>query len=199
MGRVLYTSDLHLMDAKVSSIRGYSSMEEHDERMLSVWREQVTGDDIVYVLGDVTSGRSRERERWALESLRALPGRKRLVAGNHDTVHPMNSSSHDEFWVREWLGAFESVQTLAVRKTNGLRLMLSHFPYDDDEGDHTEHNRHREWRPVDTGLWLLHGHTHRAGQRVHGQQVHVGFEAWGRMVHEQEIVACIKEGVPAVS
>lgn len=193
MSNILFTSDLHLRDSKVSAIRGFDSVEEHDESVLDMWRNSVSSKDIVYVLGDVTSGRTIEGERWMLDALRDLPGRKRLVAGNHDSVHPMTRASRRDGWKQEWLEVFESVDSLSSIKIGGRKVMLSHFPYDGPEGDHTEVNRHVEWRPADCGLWLLHGHTHREEQKVHGRQIHVGLEAWGRFVGMQEILVLMNE------
>lgn len=193
MSQVLYTSDLHFRDAKVSALRGFASVDAHDEAMIATWNQQVRRDDIVYVLGDLTSGRSREVEQWAIEAMLSLPGRKRLVSGNHDTSHPMHSASRDPERMRDWYRAFESVDPIGMRKTSKRHIMLSHFPYDGPDGDHTPANRHTEWRPVDVGLWLLHGHTHREQQRVHERQIHVGFEAWGRLVTEAEVLRMIAE------
>ena len=58
-------------------------------------------------------------------------------------------------------------------------------------GDHAREDRFDAWRLKDTGQWLLHGHTHDRGQRVHGRQIHVGLDAWGRLVEESEIASLI--------
>lgn len=191
MSNVMFTSDLHLGDKKVSAIRGFDSTEEHDQHIIDVWKSSVHKTSIVYVLGDLTSGRTRETEQAGLDIIASLPGRKRLISGNHDSVSPISRASHDGDWMMKWLNVFESVQHLGYRKSGGTKLMLSHFPYDGPEGDHTEENRYREFRPYDCGQWLLHGHTHREQQIVHERQVHVGFDAWGRLVDEREILELI--------
>jgi len=189
MSRVLYTSDLHLGHQKVAEYRGFASTDEHDAAVIQSWHEHATDADIVYVLGDLTMGRSREVEERALDILASMPGRKRLIPGNHDSVHPLSSASLDRDWMLRWYAVFESIQPLAVRKVGKQRLMLCHLPYDEDGGDHTDQNRHREWRPHDIGLPLVHGHTHLRDQRLHGgRQVHVGWDAWRRPVSESEVL-----------
>ena len=192
MSTFFYTSDLHFCHDLVADLRGFTSAQEHDEHLVDLWAQTVRPQDTVWMLGDLTGGRSREAELSTLARLRSLPGTKRLVAGNHDTVHPMHSPSRDADWVRQWIDTFASVQTLAMRKTNGMRLMLSHFPHDGPGGDHTETNRYVEWRPAKTDHWLVHGHTHLTDQFVHDKQVHVGFDAWGRFVPEADLVTLIR-------
>lgn len=46
------------------------------------------------------------------------------------------------------------------------------FPY---SGDHTEEDRFEKYRPIDEGLWLLHGHVHCAWS-VNGRQINVGVD-----------------------
>ena len=71
------------------------------------------------------------------------------------------------------------------------RRSLSHFPY---TGDHTETDRHTEYRLRDRNLPLLHGHTHSPNRLSRGRprglgipgvipwdgplQIHVGVDAW---------------------
>ena len=84
--RVFYTSDLHIGHGRVADIRGFTSTRDHDAAIREAWCAEVTARDTVYILGDVAvSGFP-----YALGFLKALPGRKHLVAGNHDPVHPMH-------------------------------------------------------------------------------------------------------------
>lgn len=200
MSSVLYTSDPHLTDKTPARARGFITADgeadtaAHDEWYQQMWCENVTKRDIVYVLGDITGG-GAERRRHALTILRGLPGRKIAILGNHDNAHPANRESTHPGVQREWLEAFDAVMPFAVRRikigATGRRVLLSHFPYAGD-GDHSATERYSDVRLKDTGLWLLHGHTHKAYQREHdGRQIHVGIDAWGRPVRESEIAEII--------
>lgn len=104
---------------------------------------------------------------------------KIMLTGN---CHPFRSQAHK--WQRIYLdAAFASVQQSAVRKIDGHRVLLSHFPFQGDpDGDHTPENRFEEWRIPPIGenadRWLLHGHTH-SPEQVRGRQIHVGVDAHG--------------------
>src|SRR5690606_3135580 len=83
--RQLFTADLHLGHAKVAGLRGFDDWIHHDAAVANNWREVVGECDTVWILGDFSCG----REAHALRVLRNLPGRKRLILGNHDAAHPM--------------------------------------------------------------------------------------------------------------
>lgn len=197
MSRILYTSDPHLGHPLISTLRGFVRYGQpdtmgHDLWYAETWRQHVTKRDTVFVLGDLTVG-GVERESRALNLMRSLPGRKIFIAGNHDRVHPSHRDSVKLSIQSEWLRTFDAVQPFGLRRVNidGERrhLVLSHFPY---FGDHTREDRFDEWRLKDSGRWLLHGHTHDAAQRVHdGRQMHVGIDAWGRPVGEEEVIESI--------
>jgi len=177
MGETWFTADLHVGHRLCTRLRGFGDdTEAHDRALAAHWDALVRPDDQIWVLGDISIG-SGTAERRALAWLAERPGSKHLIAGNHDPCHPLHSRSH--LAQARFLAVFESVQSAATRKVAGQRVMLSHFPYrDDPDGDHSAELRHNEWRPVDTGGWLLHGHTHSDIQQ-RGRQLHVGVDAHG--------------------
>ena len=196
---VWFTSDLHLGHRKVAELRGFDSVISHDLAIAEAWMAVVQPDDQVWVLGDLTSG-SNGQLAPALTLLDALPGEKHLIAGNHDQVHPMNRDSHR--WQRRFLGTFASVQPFARRKVAGRSVLLSHFPYHRDRDE----PRYTQYRLRDEGLWLLHGHTHGTEQLTitppipgtehlfgPAREVHVGWDAWGELVHLDQVAAIIEE------
>ncbi|HOW95258.1 MAG TPA: hypothetical protein PLF91_12290, partial [Mycolicibacterium fallax] len=111
----------------------------------------------------------------ALRWLAERPGTKRLIAGNHDGVHPMHRDA--TALLPDYLKVFESVGLAARRRIGGVEVLLSHFPYQDSTDPADTHNRYEQWRLPNLGVWLLHGHTH-SGQRVRGHAIHVGVDAW---------------------
>ncbi|PDQ35507.1 MAG: hypothetical protein B5766_05425 [Candidatus Lumbricidophila eiseniae] len=199
MTRVLFTSDPHLTHPLLAKIRGFITPDgqpdvtAHDAWYTQMWCQNVTKRDLVFVLGDLTTGGTK-REFAALQLMASLPGRKVLIAGNHDRVHPMHRDSIQAGLQSLWLETFDAVMPFGLQRftVNGERryVHLSHFPY---SGDHTETDRYDQWRLKDTGRWLLHGHTHDENQRLHnGHQIHVGIEAWGRPVNKDELTRLIE-------
>lgn len=180
-----FTSDLHFGHRKVAALRGFgeheTATEAHDEALLARWHDAVREDDVVFVLGDVSAG-GRTGTEHALGLLDLLPGRKRLIAGNHDPVHPMNREAHK--WSAAFAEVFEFVAPFARVKVLGREVVLSHFPYYRDRGE----PRYLQWRLRHEGVPLLHGHTHGEERLTvspfsgpHGPtvEVHVGADAWG--------------------
>ena len=91
----------------------------------------------------------------------------------------MNPNGH--LHTHEYLEAFASVQTVARINYQGLRIMLSHFPYEGDT-DGRDVDRHVGWRLRDEGELLACGHTHskkRVTRTSKGTvQINVGVDAW---------------------
>lgn len=174
-----FTSDLHLWHSKVSALRGFGTIEApdveaHADALCERWIERVRPKQVIYVLGDISGG-STAATRRALATLATLPGRKRLIAGNHDPVHPMNRKAHA--WGREFAEVFEFVAPFARVRVEGIEAALSHFPFERDRGE----PRYLQWRLRNEGLPLLHGHTHGKERLTHAErstEVHVGVDAW---------------------
>lgn len=143
----------------------------HDRALAANWDALVGPDDLVWVLGDISAGGARA-QRGALEWLAARPGRKRLIAGNHDGCHPLHRDSHK--WQPEYLWVFETVQSAGRIRAGGVSVLLSHFSY---SSDHTAEARYNQWRLRDEGELLIHGHIH-SPERRNGRELHVGVDAW---------------------
>ena len=125
-------SDLHLGHAMTLSVFGrpYWTPEEMDDALFGAWRRVVDPGDTVVILGDVAIGGLSGRR---LKRLRAAPGRKVLVVGNHefdDTV-----GGH--------LDGFDEVFS-AVYAPGSPELLLTHVPL----------------RHVPEGCVNVHGHRH---------------------------------------
>lgn len=167
------TSDPHLGHRLVSELRGFASIREHDDRIIHNLARDATEQTIWWFLGDIAFG----DKAAGLRRLRdEVPGRKRLVLGNHDPLHP--ALGRGVAWT-EWTDVFEQIHLHGKIRHDGFRFLASHFPYD---GDHTREERFDQWRLRDHGAVLLHGHTHGAERvtrsREGSLQVHVGLDAW---------------------
>lgn len=200
MGAVWFTSDLHIGHELVAKerMRGRvlpryvgAEIDAHDHILAEHWDAVVRPDDQVWVLGDISAG-GKAAETNALRWLTQRPGWKHLVAGNHDSCHPMHRDAHKrqpEFLIE----AFETVQAFARRRIAGQSVLLSHFPY---VGDHTAVSRFDQYRLRDMGKLLLHGHTHDEAKVAPTPdwttQIHVGVDAWDlRPVHIDELADLI--------
>ena len=182
---VWFTADLHLGHRLVTGHRGFGEdTDKHDWTIMNNWSKVVHPKDQVWVLGDLAVSSPTR----ALVLLSDLPGRKHLIAGNHDGCHPMHRDSHKR--VGEYLEVFESVQPFARRRIEGEDVLLSHFPYNKDRHE----VRYTQYRLRDEGRWLLHGHTHQADQRREGREIHVGVDAWDLSpVHLNTVIELMKE------
>lgn len=174
-----FTADLHIGHRRVAGLRGFDDdAAGHDAALARRWDARVADTDVVWLLGDISGG-GRGSQQRALAWIAARPGIKHLIAGNHDSVHPMHEDAHKA--LPAYLEVFASVQQSARRKLAGHRLLLSHFPYRDgsDLGEKRAAGRFDQWRLPDCGAWLLHGHTHSTARRSGPRSIHVGLDAWG--------------------
>jgi calcineurin-like phosphoesterase family protein len=190
-----FTSDLHIGHRLVSGLRGFSDTAEHDAHLAEQWDSRVQNKDTVWILGDVTVGRSRP----ALDWIHARPGTKHLVTGNHDEVWPGHREAFKVLsnYGSGWSAAFASIQPFARRRIAGQNVLMSHFPYPGtsegtDANGRPFDDRYIQYRLQDLGVPLLHGHTHRNERATRSQlgtlQIHVGVDAWGmRPVRQDEI------------
>lgn len=171
------TSDHHFGHARISELAGrpFSSVDEMNAVMIDRWNALVGPDDVVLHLGDLALGLIVQSV--ALTS--QLNGKRLLVPGNHDRVSLATQSNHA---VERFRPIYEDAGWTILPEVlegsrRGTRLLASHYPY---AGDTTGVERHSTHRPVDSGIPLLHGHTHEHDFGPHGShEFHVGVDAFG--------------------
>lgn len=213
MSTIWYTSDPHIDHKLVAGTRGfleaplpegmtgerardwfrkYGEPYHMASKIAEAWDSVVAEDDIVFVLGDV--GMSKFND-VVLPWFDLRPGTIHLVAGNHDPVHPTRSDAVK--LQPRWLETFATINPYLTRKIAGKKVALSHFPFasfaDGDDPEHGEEGgRWVEFRVPETkDKLLLHGHTH-GPEKAHGNQLHVGWDAWGRLVRHDEVEAWVE-------
>ena len=193
MAGTWFTADLHFGHQKVSEIRGFKDPEWHDDSIMSRWERQVTPNDTVYVLGDISSG-SADGELKALSLLAYLPGKKRLICGNHDSVsgiHRRVSKHTDRF-----RSVFESISDHGRVRIDGRDILLSHYPYaTQGDGPGRGEARYAQFRLPDQGGRLIHGHTHHTsatGGSSTGRELCVSWDAWRRLVNMGDVVGWLE-------
>jgi calcineurin-like phosphoesterase family protein len=196
-----YTSDPHFGHANIIRFcdRPFPGVSAMNARLVQLWNETVTDEDTVWVLGDVALGALDE----SLEHVGRLAGHKILVPGNHDrcwegeralrTGDPEARERRRTAARERYLAAgFAEIRDRPDPVALGdQEITLSHFPF---EGDSHGADRFVEYRPVDRGGWVVHGHVHNTW-RQHGRQINVGVDAWGgRPVPSGTIAGLIAEG-----
>ena len=130
-----FTSDLHVGDKAIARWRGFASVEEHDELLLS-GLARLNATDELWILGDVCKPNVA-----AAHALReVVPCEKvHIVIGNHDTGTKFTTA-----------GGYASVDYYAqVGKVakDGYKFVMSHYPMLD-------------WDRAFHGSYMLHGHIH---------------------------------------
>lgn len=131
-----FTADLHLGHKKVIEYdkRPFSSIEEHDESLLSNWNSRVQPVDHVFVLGDFSFAPPSKY-------LGRLKGTKYLIRGNHDVKTGGFSQVFDYLDLKVLNENYENPYT------KYQHLCLFHYPI-------------AEWNKAHRGSIHLYGHTH---------------------------------------
>lgn len=158
----------------------------HDAEIARRWDSVVAPEDIVYVVGDICVGEGKGCDA-AIGIIESRPGRKRLVAGNHDPVHSAHRKRNT--WKPRFDEVFETVDPWTRIKVGKRDIMVCHYPYN---GDHTPEDRDEQYRMRDCGAPIIHGHTHspeKVSFSATGTvQAHVGVDAWDFTPVEQPVV-----------
>lgn len=183
MSKIFFTSDLHFGHDMIRKYTGrpFHSLENMNKLLVQNWNEVVSSEDTIYVLGDFAMGKIAE----TLPIAKDLNGHKLLCPGNHDRCWNGHTRPKDIRKLPEWRTKYEEVgftllpeQTrLPVNTENGgFEILLCHFPY---IGDSHNEDRYKEWRPIDDGTTLLHGHVHSHNKNHGERMIDVGVDANG--------------------
>lgn len=178
-----FTSDTHFGHARIIELsnRPFKDVTHMNESIVDRWNALVRPDDTVYHLGDVALGPIHD----SLKYISRLNGNLILVVGNHDRMFPPMAKGKQakiEEWTEVYLDAgFDMIldDGFADFIKGEYSFELSHFPYD---GDSHNEERYREYRKLDAGRPLIHGHTHMDNKfslsKKGTPQIHVGMDAW---------------------
>lgn len=148
--RIFLSSDYHFGHQRefIFKSRGYESMEQHDEAVITNHNSVVAPDDEVWVLGDTMLGTDKD---YTLNCIGRLNGRIHMIRGNHDTDQK----------VAKYLSlpnVIEADKWADMIKKGKFSFYLSHFPC--MTGDVVLSRN---------GLWNLSGHTHNTDKFENGQ------------------------------
>jgi calcineurin-like phosphoesterase family protein len=181
-----FSSDHHVgHDNIVHNLGGgrpFNSM----NHMLTVMRNNIwstiTNDDEFYIVGDSAMGNFEQSILFFAE----LPGKKFLIPGNHDKVGGTQSANRNlmfrPLYEEAGITVLDDVITLDFKVSWGIQqVLVSHYPYVEDltRPDLNRKDKFKKVRPVDTGLPLIHGHTHSRYRFYPSspRQFHIGVDA----------------------
>ena len=136
-----FISDTHWFHQAILNLcnRPFSSIQEHDQKLIDNWNSVVGLDDTVFHLGDFCFGGS---QKWK-EIRDQLNGHIILIRGNHDDKSMSG--------VMESLFDYVSYQMKII--VDGRTVYLNHFPF----------LTFARWKPDvyhDSVTFALSGHTH---------------------------------------
>ena len=131
---IYFTADTHFGHENVLRFcdRPFPDAQSMNEAMVAAWNKRVTGNDTVYILGDMFF-----RCDDAESILRQLKGKKRLIVGNHD------GSWMDKVDLNKY---FASVDKFLEVSDGCHALTLCHYPM-------------LSWKHA-MRSYMIHGHIH---------------------------------------
>ncbi len=102
---IYFISDTHFNHDRdfIYSPRGFDSMEDMNNRIITNWNKTVSADDTVYVVGDFFLGADQD---YVQNTLKKLNGHIILVRGNHDSdakvrLYGCSSKIEDIVWATQ--------------------------------------------------------------------------------------------------
>lgn len=122
MNDIWFIGDTHFGHRNILSfeegghpLRDFSSIEEHDMKIIANWNSVVKPHDKIYHLGDVAFNKK------CMDYFKILNGKKRLIRGNHDLFKDHLYTEH-----------FQQIHGVKSFCINGHRGVLSHVPLHED-------------------------------------------------------------------
>lgn len=81
--KTLFISDTHFGHNNIIRYenRPFNNIDEMDKELINRWNKVVNNNDVVWFLGDLSCGRSKE---YMANIMKQLKGHKRMIIGNHD-------------------------------------------------------------------------------------------------------------------
>ncbi len=122
--------------------RGFNSLNDMHDYMISKWNSRVQKNDEVVILGDLSMGKSKE----TAEIVAALNGKKCLIEGNHDHRYLDDSKFDRDLF--SWITPYKRM------KDDKRTVILSHYPIICHDA---QFHKDKEGNPK---TYMLYGHVH---------------------------------------
>lgn len=165
MSQIFFTSDHHFGHANIirTCNRPFGSVQEMDEAMIAYWNETVSGNDLVYYIGDFTL----KGKNFALSIIPRLRGRIIFLPGSHDSWMPKSNVDFSP--------------TLPLEFRRDTPMLTVKLPDVDNQGRAQTvtlcHYAMRSWPESHYGTWHLFGH-HHGRLEPHGLSFDIGVDCW---------------------
>ena len=186
-----WTSDHHFGHENIIGFcdRPFESVHAMHLALVERHNDIVADGDEEWILGDLVMRNHRMLLRYAVSKLRGI---KILVPGNHDLCWAgRNPDPHRRVLYLDE-GGIDRISHKPPVRLAGETVRLNHFPYRAEAPESPQ--RFAEWRPEDTGDWLLCGHVHNAWRQKR-RQINVGVDAWHyNPVNDDTLAALIAAG-----
>lgn len=185
MAEIYHASDFHFGhdNPKVYEPRGFTSSGEMDARIMDVLLSTLKPGDRLINYGDNAIEASYKLGLSKMRILQSAGILLELRIGNHERIFPGKRDSAKFF--REYADVFDNIQLFQRGRLDGIEYIQSHMPYWPND---RHEPRLRQYRPVDDGLPIVHGHTHSTTAEDFPRHLGVCWDAWGRPVTHGEIL-----------
>lgn len=193
MGLTWYTSDWHLGHVNIRKYKPERrahfgpDVQAMDEGMIQVWNAHIGPEDEVFIVGDLCLGDMHQ----SLANAARLQGKKYLIPGNHDRVHPFSATREKNWNLEKWMNRYEEAGITTLpgimdRQIGDFHVQMCHFPRQDRD------TRYVQWLPETKECFLIHGH-HHSGPQFNGLCINVAYDIWGLPVEESVLIAYMEE------
>lgn len=185
MAETYHASDFHFGhdNPKVYEPRGFQSSGEMDAAIMETLFKTFRPGDKLINYGDNSIEGSYALGLSKMKAIRSMGVTLELRIGNHERIFPGKRDSHKFF--REYAEVFDNIQLFQRARLDGVQYIQSHMPYWPNDRHEA---RLRQYRPVDDGLPIVHGHTHSKNPHDFPRHLGVCWDAWGRPVTQGEII-----------
>lgn len=184
-------SDLHFGHINILRYcpnRKYSSIHDMEEDIIKRWNKQVSNEDLVFILGDITFN-FNER---TIDIFKRFKGRKIVIRGNHDKKPNKLLDYGIELVVDELkfsIYGYTFIMSHYPYRCNYLKYLLYKFLY-----LFTNKWYHKirffNKQPVNKGEYLLHGHIHY-GHKIKDNMINVAWDLYNQPITFSEIIKLI--------
>lgn len=146
-----FISDLHIGHNKefIWKARGFSSIEEHDTKILKQCNEIVGPEDHLWILGDLAMG--GDIKEWNRIYKNLICQNVHYIQGNHDTDNKMDIYEQDYKFIYHGYADI-------YKPNKKITFYLSHYPTMTGNYKNDGHL-----------VWNLSGHTHSKNRFEYGQ------------------------------
>jgi len=151
---IFFISDFHFNHNRdfIFNKRGFTSIEEHDEKLIENFNSKVGIEDVTYFIGDFVFGRKSINDY-----IYRLNGKFHFIKGNHDKTE----DNIMEDYSTKILSYTKGMLDIFINKQP---ITLCHFPM-------------LRWEKSHFGAWHLFGHLHSDWCPVDGKVMNVSVDA----------------------